>query len=177
LAKVNARHADALAVPFAITLGDEVQGLVSDPSDSPRIVYDLRLQLSPLKCRIGVGVGSVVSEMAESTAQMEGAAFSLSREALDATRMLKSGLTVYRAENKGVENAANAVMPLMDAVQSRWTDKQWEAVRLYSELGDVSKIGAELGVTSPSVEDRLRPTSWREVEQAANSLSELLRHH
>ena len=174
LEKVNARHAEALAVRFTITLGDEVQGLVTNPADSPRVVYDLRLQLSPLKCRIGVGVGSIVSDLVESTAQMEGAAFSLSREALDATRMLKSGLTAYRAENKGVENAANAVMPLVDAVQSRWTDKQWEAVRLYSEHKDLAKAGHALGVALQSVDDRLRPTHWQDVEESLRCLGDVI---
>lgn len=175
LEKVNDRHRDALAVPFAITLGDEVQGLASDPADAPRVVHDLRLQLSPLKCRVGVGIGSVVSELTETTAQMEGLAFSLSREALVAAASLKSGLTVYRADNRQIESVANAVSLLIDVIQSRWTEKQWEAVRLRTELGDVSRTAAELGVTSPSVEDRLRSTCWREVVQAVDSLREMLK--
>jgi hypothetical protein len=174
LGKVNARHAEALAVPFAITLGDEFQGLVADPADSPRVLYDLRLQLSPLKCRIGVGIGTIVSELAETTAQMEGAAFSMSREALDAAGKLKGGVTVYRTGREEVEAAANAVWLLIDAVQSRWTDKQWEAVRSYSELGELAKVGKALGISWQAVDYRLRPTRWRDVEDAVAALAGLV---
>lgn len=175
LAKVNARHAEALAVPFAITLGDEVQGLVSNPADAPRVVHDLRLQLSPLKCRVGVGIGPIVSELAESTAQMEGLAFGMSREALDAASSLKSGLTVYRTSDEHVESVANAMSLLVDAIQSRWTEKQWEAVRLHSELGDLSSVGKRLGVSAQGAEHRLRSTRWREIDKSVEALSDLLK--
>lgn len=174
LEKVNLRHRDHLAVPFTITLGDEFQGLLAGASPSPQVIYDLRLQLSPLKCRVGVGVGSIVSGLAESTVQMEGQAFSLSREALDVAERHKSAATVYRATSKQIESAANGLWPLIDAVQSKWTAKQWEAVRLYAELKDVSRVAAILGVTSPSVEDRLRPTAWREIQAALSLLSDCL---
>jgi hypothetical protein len=176
LAKVNARHAQALAVPFAITLGDECQGLVSNPGDAPLVVHDLRLQLSPLKCRVGVGIGPIVSELAESTAQMEGLAFSMSREALDATGATKSRLTMYRAENTGLESVANAISLLVDAVQSRWTEKQWEAVRLRSEVGQLAKIGGELGISWQAVDGRLHQAHWHEVEEAVASLGGLMTH-
>jgi hypothetical protein len=171
LGKVNSLHADSLAVPFTITLGDEFQGLVASPADSPRIVHDLRLQLSPLKCRIGVGIGPIVSELAESTSQMEGLAFAMSREALDQASKAKSGVTRYRCEDASVEHTSNTISLLMDAIQGRWTQKQWEALRLYSELADVSKVAASIGVKPPSVEDRLRPTARREMEQALTLLS------
>lgn len=174
LARVNQRHQDDLAVPFSITLGDEFQGLVADVAKCPRVIHDLRLQLSPLKCRVGVGIGSIVSDIAESTTQMEGLAFSMSRDALGTAEKAKSGLTVYRVEDSMLERTANAMSLLIDVIQSRWTDKQWEAVRLHGELGGVLKAGLELGVKSPSVEDRLRPTSWREVEQGVDALSNLL---
>lgn len=174
LDKVNRRHADALAVPFAITLGDECQGLVSYPADSPRVVYDLRLQLSPLKCRIGIGIGPIVSELAESTAQMEGLAFALSREALDKTKRAKVRATAYRVENGLVEKTANTIALLTDVIQSRWTGKQWEAVRLYAELGDLAKTGDALGLTLQSVDDRLRPTHWQDVEEALRCLGDVI---
>ena len=174
LEKVNARHAEALAVRFTITLGDEVQGLVTNPADSPRVIHDLRLQLSPLKCRVGVGIGPIVSELAESTAQMEGASFSLSREALDATRAVKSRRTTYRADNTGLESVANAISLLIDAVQSRWTEKQWEAARLRSEVGQLAKIGGELGISWQAVDCRLHQAHWHDVEEAVASLGGLI---
>ena len=175
LAKLNARHADALAVPFAITLGDEVQGLVTNPADAPRVVHDLRLQLSPLKCRIGTGIGPIVSELAESTSQMEGLAFSFSREALDQMKKAKVRATGYRMENGLVEETANTIASLTDIIQSRWTDKQWEAVRLYAELGDQASVGKRLGVSAQGAEHRLRSTQWREIETSLETLSDLLR--
>lgn len=174
LEKVNARHHDALAVPFAITLGDEVQGLVSNPANAPRVVHDLRLQLSPLKCRVGVGIGSIVSDFAKSTTQMEGLAFSLSREALDQMKKAKGRATGYRMENGLIEETANTIALLTDVIQSRWTDRQWEAVQLYSELGDMASVAKKLDMSAQGVEHRLRSTRWREIETSLETLSDLL---
>lgn len=174
LAEVNRLHAAQLAVPFTVTLGDEVQGLVSDPADSPHVAYDLRLQLSPLKCRIGVGIGSVVSDLAESTTQMEGQAFSMSREALGIAERPKPRQTVYRVEDRVLESTANAMMLLIDAIQGRWTVKQWEAVRLYRDYNDLSRAGDAIGLAPQSIDDRLRPTHWRDVDEALSELSRLI---
>lgn len=171
LGEVNRRHADALAVPFTITLGDEFQGLLSDPGKCPRVIHDLRLLLSPLKCRVGVGIGPIVSELMQSTAQMEGLAFSMSRDALSAAEKAKSALTVYRSEDSTLDSTANAISLLIDAVQSRWTDKQWEAVRVHSRVKDLARVGEQLGMTMQGAEHRLRSTHWREVEQGIECLS------
>ena len=181
---LNCRFRDELAVPLRITLGDEFQGLAKKPSACPRIIYDARLHLSPLRCRFGVGIGMVVSGLADTTLEMEGPAFSLSREALEVAKKQKGRLTVYRTEDRILEEAANTVSILIDIVQSAWTSKQWEAVRSYTASGDLAAAGADLGITPQAVSDRLRMTHWREIADASHSLSHLLdylvecsRHH
>jgi hypothetical protein len=173
LEHVNTRHRDALVVPFTITLGDECQCLAL-PSACPRVVYDLRLALSPLKCRVGVGISTVVSEIAESTSLMEGPAFSLSRDALNAAGGRKRRLTVYRADDPAVENVANTVSTLIDIIQSGWTDKQWEAVRLYDELGEQAAVAKRLGISPPAVKHRLAATCACDVEESVESLRSML---
>lgn len=173
LEHVNTHHREDLVVPFTITLGDECQGLAI-PSACPRVIYDLRLALSPLKCRVGVGISTVVSEIAESTALMEGQAFSFSRDALTAAGGRKGRLTVYRADDPAVENAANTVSMLVDIIQSGWTDKQWEAVRLYDELGEQAAVAKRLGISRPAVKHRLAATRARDVEESVESLRSML---
>ncbi len=173
LGHVNTHHRDGLVVPFAITLGDEFQGLAL-PGACPRVIYDLRLALSPLKCRVGVGISTIVSEIAESTSLMEGPAFSLSREALNSAGGRKGRLTVYRADDPAAESAANTVSMLIDIIQSGWTDKQWEAVRLYDELGEQAAVGARLGASRQAAEDRLRRTNRAQIEDALGFLAATL---
>ncbi len=174
LAQVNSSHSAVLAVPFGLTLGDEFQGLLSEPAKAPRVVCDLRLLLSPIRIRVGVGLGSIVSDMAATTAHMEGQAFSYAREAIEIAGRGKSGGTVYKADDRRVEKAANGMTVLIDAVQSRWTPKQWEAVRLYLRHKDLSSVGEQLGISPQGVEHRLRSTRWRDIERGVDVLADLI---
>lgn len=175
LERVNRKHQADLVVPFTITLGDEFQCLALSPSKCPHIINDLRLELHSLRCRAGVGVGTVVSEPAESSAEMEGLAFAFSREALDAAKHSRDKLTLYRANDERLQMIANTVSGLIDVIQSGWSDKQWEAVKLYTELADLTRMGSKLGITPQGARRRLMIAHWSEVIEAIDYLGELLR--
>lgn len=174
LNQINLSHAEELAVPFSITIGDEFQALVKSPTDSPMIIYHLRLLLNPLKCRIGVGIGGVVSDLMKTTTEMEGPAFSYSRDAIDMLKNRRELVTAYAGSDPKLASIVMGITALVDIIQNSWTSKQWEAVQLYDELHDLAAVGLKLGITPQSVEDRLRVTHWREVIHASNKLSELL---
>lgn len=171
---VNDRFCEQFAVPMSVILGDECQGLLRDVSACPMVVNEVRLHVAPIRCRAGVGVGEVVSEIKPTTAEMEGAAFALSRDALEQGKRSKRALTVYRLPDPRIQQAANAMHALIDVVQKRWTQKQWEAVRLYAETGDMAEVGRRLGLTPQAVQHRLRSTAWAEVDAAVAAVSSLL---
>jgi hypothetical protein len=174
LERVNRKHHADLAVPFTITLGDEFQCLALSPSECPHIINDIRLELYPLRCRAGVGIGTVVSELVNSSAEMEGVAFAFSREALDMAKHSRDKLTLYRTSDERLQMIANTVSGLIDVIQGEWSDKQWEAVKLYTELGDMAKVGNALGIRKQSVDDRLKSAYWQKVAEAMDYLAELL---
>ena len=174
LESINRRFEDYLAVPFGITLGDEFQGLVRDVRATPYIIYHIRAELIPLRCREGVGIGPVASGLVSSTRDMEGPAFSMSRNALDETKERKNRFTLYRMDDKLLQEAANAIAMLVDTIQGSWTEKQWQALRAYLEYGSWPRVAEALQITRQGVVRRIKPTHWQEVHEAISSLQLLL---
>jgi len=173
----NSRFRDDLAVPFRITLGDEFQGLVHNLSACPQIVSLLRLHLNPLRCRIGVGIGSVASAPAPSTLDMEGIAFSMSRKALESAKK-QGSFTLYRmSDDSRLERAANIVSMLVDTIQGEWSEKQWEAARAYFDHPSTTAAALSLHVSRQAVDQRLRLAHYHEIQEAMDGLSRLLASH
>lgn len=172
---INEQFGEFLAVPFGITLGDEFQGLVKQPAACPRIIHHLRLLLRPLECRIGIGIGEIASPLAASTSEMEGPAFSRSREGVEKARNTNRH-TIYESGIDALDIAANTISLLIDVIQAEWTTKQWEAVRAYTTHSNLARAGRELGITAQGVDRRLQSTHWREIAEAVESLSILIGH-
>lgn len=169
---VNSRFGSELAVPFGITIGDEFQGLMRNMTSVPWAIYRIRAELIPLHCRIGVGIGPVASSLLPYTRDMEGPAFTMSREALDEAG--GSRLTVYRMDDAVLQEAVNTIAMLTDAIRSDWTEKQWQAVRAYLEHGSWTCAAQALGITKQAVARRIRSLHWQEVHEATSSLETLL---
>ena len=170
----NERFREDLAVPFSITLGDEFQGLMRNVAVCPWTIMRIRLQLHPLKCRVGVGIGTVAGELAAATREMEGSAFTMSRNALDEAKQ-QGRLTVYQTDDEAITQTANAISMLIDVIQNKWTDKQWEAVRAFDEYQGLTRAGEALGQTPQTMRDRLQRTDWQEVLEAVNALEAVLK--
>lgn len=173
ISDVNQHFGEFLAVPFAITLGDEFQGLAKEVSVCPKIVHYLRLQLHPLRCRIGIGIGKIASPLMSSTLEMEGPAFSRSRSILERIKSTNR-LTGYQSGCDSLDLTANTISMLIDLIQDEWTSKQWEAVRAYTTYGRLSDAGAELGISPQGVKRRLQSTHWAEINESVEALCSLL---
>jgi hypothetical protein len=170
---INSKFHDDLAVPFHITLGDEFQGLVHDLTACPLVIWMIRMVLNPLRCRVGVGIGSVASALSDSTLEMEGVAFSMARRSLE-TAERQSRLTMYRiSDDPRIEESANTISLLVDTMQKDWSERQWEAACLYAEHGTTASVGSALHISRQAVEQRLRSAHYYEIREAVGSLSAL----
>jgi hypothetical protein len=172
LARANERLGDLLVVPFSITIGDEFQGLVQPWEHSPIAVFRARLALYPLRCRMGVGIGSVAGGLAATTTLMEGPAFNLARDALNTTS--SSRVTVFRADEPRVTQATDVVWRLADVVTGSWSDKQWEAAQLFAVLGDMTAVARKLQVTKQAIHERLKSARYHELVESLTGLGSLL---
>ena len=163
LERVNRLFKPAIAEPFGLSGDDRVDGALADPAQTPLCLSVLRERRAPLQLRAGVGIGSV-DHLRESSAT-DRDAYSVARRALQLV-IRDKGLTRYLGNGDAGDVLLGALCRLVDPLIRARTDKQWEAIAAYRELGHQREVAERLGVTRQSVGDRLSAGNRRAVEEA-----------
>lgn len=166
--------ADSLITRFSISRGDEIQGVIERPADIPVIVRNLRYFFAPALLRIGVGVGEIDRLVASDNSwDMDGQAFHRAREALDALGDIKMPSTRVVTGHTDIDSTANVIYTLADAVESRWTVPQWQAVYAYERYGTYRAAGEMLGVAGQNVAKRCKAARRSAVMEGEEYLTRL----
>lgn len=83
--ELNVRFSNSLVAKFTVTLGDEFQGLLSDPKPIHDILW--HLESDPMATlRFGIGVGTVVTPIKQSAIGADGPAWHRARRAIEEAR-------------------------------------------------------------------------------------------
>ena len=128
LDSLNATWGERLTVPVRLTAGDEVQGLTRSPELLVDVMVGIADALFPVRVAWGMGLGPLSTDLVEDVSLLDGPCFHRAREAVEEARKSSRWLRVRGAERtSGV--AASALMNLVAALRSDWTDRQAEVVR------------------------------------------------
>ena len=166
-----------LAKPFAISRGDEIQGVLSELGALPMLVRRLRYIVRPFRLRIGLSIGEIDKkelEEARSSWDLSGRVFFDARTALDSAKQSKISNTFFVHDNDLLSVAMNNSLSLLETVERNWTEKQWEAVHVYEAEGTYEKAAKALGVTAPTVQEHCEKASWNVVRAAEMGLAKLI---
>ena len=176
LERLNDSCRHMLVAEFALYRGDEIQGVLHPWADLAPLIRRLRFFLRPLKLRIGVGYGGLeTGGEGKYSWQMDGRAFHCSREALERIKASRVPATCFAGLKKEHEEAVNTFYLLLDAVESRWSEKQWLAVEAYERCGTYGSAAAELKITPQNVHKRCQAAQWKAVAQVERYLNKLLK--
>ncbi|UZQ83877.1 SatD family protein [Thermoanaerobacter sp. RKWS2] len=171
--EVNKACEDCLLVKFSLMRGDEIQGVVKQVDFLPAVVRSLRYNFLPAGLRIGIGVGAISTDIEENSWEMDGEAFYRAREALSLCD--KNAITIVKTGDLLIEEAANALFTLLDALQSKWTRAQWEAVMTYEKNGTYKKAAQILKVMPQNVAKRCYAARWQAVVKGEKAIVRLLK--
>jgi len=163
LERLNQIFAPGVAEPFAVAGAGRVDGALADPAQAPLCISVLRESLAPLQLRVGVGIGAV--ELAPDSAADGRDVHSVARRALQLA-LRDDGLSRYLGTGEAGDVLLGALCRLVDPLIRTRTQKQWEAIAAYRELGHQRDVAERLGVTRQSVGDRLAAGHRRAVEEA-----------
>lgn len=150
-------------VPFARTIGDEVQGVVESPED---LVAAVLRASHPAQWSIGIGAGSVETPLPPHSRDARGAAFVRARAAVEAAKgelvplVLEGQPETARAPSiTGVE--AQTALRLLVHLVGECTEVQWAVVSaVLDEPGITQHVLAErLDVSQQFVSKTLRVTA------------------
>lgn len=164
---------DPFVLPMERTVGDEVQGVLSDAAD----VVSLALLLQRLGgWSVGIGAGPVAEPLADTAPASAGEAFVLARTAVERARgrAVSVPLAVEGADPASADEA-EALLQLLAAVVRRRSDAGWEVVDLMGRV-DTQRAAAErLGITAQAVSQRLDAALWHEEVRLHPLAARLLR--
>jgi len=144
---------------FLLSRGDEIQGVLDGWLQAPEIVRHLRFSCRPLGLRIGIGIGVQEGPIKANPWDMNGPAFHLARLALENARKKKDPSTIIKTGNQELDEILNCIWGLIDVRQTKWTDKQWEAVQAYEESQTYEGAARRLNITFQNVQKRCRVVS------------------
>ena len=85
--KINEYFANSIVSKFTVTMGDEFQGLINNPSIVIDIITYLRLNLKSVEFRYGVGIGGLITDVDKNIAiGSDGPAYYMARDAINSVK-------------------------------------------------------------------------------------------
>jgi hypothetical protein len=185
LSETNKKYSEDIAAEFIITLGDEFQGVLNKPDRIFQIVDNIRFSMRPVKIRVGIGIGKITTEIDRSKAiSADGPAYYAAREMIDDIRKKEKGWKSLSQDIKislGTDNLEidliNANLGLTSLLESSWTKKQFEAVRLLLYSDSLQKEAAQkIGITESSMHYRLKSAHYFDYKHSRELISKYLIH-
>ena len=171
----------AVPVPVVIFRGDSWQLLVTDPVAVLRIALFYRASLRAeidargVDTRMAIAIGRIDFIPGEQIAEGDGPAYRLSGRALEAMTKRERMRLVYPSHPE--ERALGMVVHLLDAIVSRWSDKQALAVsgalRGWSQE-QIAKTSWSEPISQQAVAQHLERAAWSYVESALAYFEETL---
>jgi len=182
------------AEAFERSVGDELQGLVADPSE----VVDIALHaLRSGHWYVGIGIGSVVLAPGASPREGTGTGFVAARKAVDLAKTaagqvplsvvsgsIGRAAEVPRHAREGAVACAHAeaVLRLIGRLVQERTPAQWRVVDRLRLLqgggrhGSQKQVAKQLGITEQSVSRAVLRSGWQEEWAARPAAAMLLAH-
>jgi hypothetical protein len=159
----------AVLLRFERTAGDEMQGVLGDPSAAVDAVAQL-VRLGGWS--IGLGAGPVHTPLPESTRAGSGPAFLLARRAVEAAKQRPARLAVRGAVPADAGDA-QAVLTALAVLLGRRSEQAWEAIALVEAGRTQAQAAGELRISRQAVGQRLAAGLWeleRELRPTAARL-------
>jgi hypothetical protein len=166
-------------VPFARTIGDEVQGVLDDPDAVAEAVRRIGIDS---EWHIGLGIGEVERPLPETTTEGRGEAFYSARQAVEAAKSAPAHLVVSAdpdvvsadpdTDHRGLAEAAMRLL-ISALTELRGHSRGYVGYRLDHPDATQAEIAAEFDVSQQAV-SRVLAAGPAEIIAGAEHLA---RHH
>lgn len=182
LKEINNEYSHVIAADFLITLGDEFQGLLESSEYLFEIVDKIRFSMYPVKLRVGVGIGTIDTEVVRHMAiGADGPAFHYARKMMEELHMNEASqqsrmmnLKLWMNGDEDLINLVNSNLSLCSCLENGWTEKQIEAVSsiLYQDITQ-RELAGKLGISPSSVQRRLNSAHYYDYRSAREIITEI----
>ncbi len=166
---VNRRWRQGVAARFAVTLGDQLQGLLTGAEPVWEITHWLRAELPQVDWVFAAGRGPIQTPLARTAPEVDGPCFHRAREALEGAKQRRLLLAFG-----GFSAALEGFAEYYSALYWGWTPRQRRAALLL-RVAAPAEVAARLGVGRSAVSHLARRMGWRLVAAGDLAFQQRLR--
>lgn len=175
LRTINEKYKDCLQAPFAFTLGDEVQGVLTELSKSYELIREFQRLTANHHFYGGIGYGDIATRLSERSGEMDGPAFHFARAAIDAA---KKDLGRSRIENhpnrfsllvryafpvEDFTQIVNHYLQMLELLKFGLTEKQREVYWLLSDFSTYSEVAHHLRQSKSAITQKIQAGHIEEI--------------
>ncbi len=186
LEHINNKFDKLIASDFMITLGDEFQGLLENPDSVIDIIECIKMKMSPVSIRFGIGIGDINTAIQRNMPfGTDGPAYHRARKMIDELKnaeksKARSDADVkIQSEKSSVDRLVNVSLALCSFIEKKWTRKQREAISDYLSFGDSqTQTANRLGVSQSTIQRSLSSSGFynylyakREIQNALKNMA------
>jgi hypothetical protein len=159
VATLNREYRNSLASKFAITLGDEFQGLLTTSTVIPDLIWQSEEKFPDRQLRVGIGIGSLDTPLQEYAINIDGPALHTARDAIEAAK--KSNLLGGVFAGMGsLGEVLNGIARMLWFHRSNWTTAQRTIANLLRDGMMQSEVAERLGISRQVVSKQVAASGW-----------------
>src|SRR5947208_17062614 len=151
---LNQRYRRVLAARFAVTLGDELQGLLATPQPVWDLAHDVRARLPSVDWVVACGRGPITTPLAPTAPEIDGPCFHEGRAAMDRAKRERQVFAFG-----GFTAALEPLASYYSALYWSWTARQRRTATLL-RLGDPAAAAVRLDVDRSAISHLARRMAW-----------------
>lgn len=159
LYEINQQYKDDLASQFIITIGDEFQGLITNPLILYNIIWLIENKFNYGNIRLGIGYGTISTSINPISIGMDGPAWYFARDAIQKSHKAKRLGGQFKGFGE-YDDILNALARALYFQRNGWTEKQ-KIIATYMDAGfSQTEIAEKLGVQKQVINRQVHSLDW-----------------
>lgn len=160
LEHVNRVYRKEILAKFLVTVGDEFQGLLKDPTILPDLLWTIERALPRVELRVGVGFGPLDTELKEHALGMDGPVWHYAREAIESAKATRRAGGVFLGFGPTNETVLNGFARLHHHLRSSMSDRQMEIVDHLRRGATQVEVSRVLAISKQVVSKQVKAAGW-----------------
>ncbi|MGC2198301.1 MAG: SatD family protein [Terriglobales bacterium] len=156
---LNKEYRDGIASQFAITLGDEFQGLLNTSRLIPDLIWRMEENFPDRELRVGIGVGTLDTPLQKFAINVDGPVLHAAREAIETAKKNDLLGGVFRHVGS-LDDVLNGIARLLWFHRSNWTVAQRKIANLLRKGMSQSEAAERLGIKRQVVSKQVAASGW-----------------
>jgi hypothetical protein len=169
------RYRSALVSKFAITLGDEFQGILKDSSVLPDLIWDVTGALGLPAFRLGIGYGTIDTAIPPYAINLDGPALHRARAAIETAKSGEILGGVFVGFGEEIDEVANGIARLLSFHVHKRSSIQLRVLGFLRQGYSQVEIARLMNQSPQAVSQHKKAAGWESFHAGEQALCAILR--